>query len=485
MDYFDFVDGVFSDQPSVLALRFSLLALGKAGTEESNTLWFVRDDDSAVCAAGSLAVGFASRLQPLVREMADEHAVSGLKLLGHVSTASETVRLPSCEAIRAGQLRACFVPDGPYLVATDLEDCPALDQEGGDKGNAASAIRIVLAGLPLGSTFEKSVWLAACCRDTPESIGEDALFRYLAYFYPIRFHHTPFHRWNREFGDLYWSGLPWLHKRFLGALAHDAPATGDPTRHLFWSKNRNSLLPAWKGVCRGGIGSLLDDIRHRLTDLDERSGNRIGTERLMRWIEDKGRGGADSDIDCALVLCACSSLAAMDRVWLPLLCLLWRRESMEKATDFDSALSHLLGEQGAEDSWRRYAEVGHAGYAMQGVIELRAALAGISGGLVSESIQYRPAEGAIRETIEIAGIDQPVAQTLVGDILGIDAREGGAAEDLLRSRGSRSPLSSDLGHALHNLKDKKRGGVADITAEYVPVRAVLRIRIGFSVSLVR
>ncbi len=484
MDYFDFVDGVFNDQPSILTLRFSLMALGKAGTEESNTLWFVRDDDSAVCAAGSLATGFSSRLQLLVREMTDEHAVSGLKLLGQTSTASETVRVPSCEVTRATRLRACFVPDGPYLVATDLEDCPAVDQGSGEKSETVSAIRVVMAGLPMGSTFEKSVWLAACCRDAPDSVGEDVLFRYLAYFYPIRFHHTPFHRWNREFGDRYWSGLPWLHKRFLGALAPDAPSTGDPSRNLFWSKNRNSLLPAWKGVCRNGIGSLLDDIRHRLTDLDERSGNRIGTECLMRWIEDKGRGSVESELDCALVLCACGTLAAMDRLWLPLLCLLWRREGMEKAADFDSALAHVLG-QGADESWRRYAEVGHAGYAMQGIIELRAALAGISGGLVSESIQYRPAESTITETIEVAGIDQPVAQTLVGDILGIDTKDGGAPDDLLRSRGSRSPLSSDLGYALHNLKDRKRGGVADITAEYVPVRAVLRIRIGFPVGLVR
>jgi hypothetical protein len=44
-----------------------------------------------------------------------------------------------------------------------------------------------------------------------------------------------------------------------------------------------------------------------------------------------------------------------------------------------------------------------------GVVEPRAARDGISGGLVSESIRYRPVERTITETIDIAGIDQPVA----------------------------------------------------------------------------
>jgi len=484
VDYFDFVDGLFSDRPSVMALRFSLVKLGEEGRGESNTLWFVRDAAAAICAAGSLASTVKGRPFQLAQDYADDQAVSGLKLPGHNSGVTEILQVERCGAETTERLRSCFVPDGPYLVAADLEESLAAGEGAGEAGDGQSTVRVVFAGLPLGSTFEKSVWLLALCGDTVDALDEETLFRCLASCYPIRFHRTPYHRWNRELGDQYWSGLPWLQKRFLGSLEPGAPRTGDPLQNLFWSKNRNSLLPAWKGVCDRGIHDLLREIRRRLTDLDDRSADRIHAQKLIQWIEDRGARAGVCEADCALVLCAGSALAKIDRLWLPLLCLLWRRDALEKAKDLDSALAEVLG-QGHADLWRKYAEVGHAGYAIQATIELREALARVRGGLVSESIQYRAPQSEIIETIEIAGIEQAVAKTLVGDIVNIDAQASEPRGAFMTSRGSHSPLSADLRRALRNLKDKKRGGIEGITAEYVPVRAALRVQIPFRIGSVR
>ena len=122
MDYFDFVDGIFSDHPSVLALRFSLVVLGEAGKGESNTLWFVRDAPAAICAAGSLAPNLSGRPFQLAQDIADDHAVSGLKLPGQKSGAAEICQVGRCGPETAERLRSCFVPDGPYLVAADLDE---------------------------------------------------------------------------------------------------------------------------------------------------------------------------------------------------------------------------------------------------------------------------------------------------------------------------------------------------------------------------
>lgn len=67
MDYFDFVDGLFHDQPSVRALRFSLVGGGEAPAGEANILWFVRDDETAVCVAGSIAGELVDHLSQVAR----------------------------------------------------------------------------------------------------------------------------------------------------------------------------------------------------------------------------------------------------------------------------------------------------------------------------------------------------------------------------------------------------------------------------------
>jgi hypothetical protein len=420
----------------------------------------------------------------LAQDYTDDQAFSGLKLPGQKSGVTEILQVDRCGPKTTDRLRSCFVSDGPYLVAADLEESLAAGEGAGEAGEGQSTVRVVFAGLALGSTFEKSVWLQALCGDTVDAPDEETLFRYLASCYPIRFHRTPYHRWNRELGDQYWAGLPRLQKRILDALDPSAPQTGDPLHNLFWSKNRNSLLPAWRAVCRQGIDDLLSGIRHRLTDLDDRSGNRIRPEGLIRWTEEKASRAGAYETDCALVLCAGTTLAKTDRLWLPLLFLLWRRDSMNKAQDLDSILAEILGAAHA-DLWRKYAEVGHAGYAMQAIIELREALSRVRGGLVSESIQYRAPQGEVVETIEIAGIEQAVAKTLVGDIVNIDAGEGEPRGGFMTSRGSHSPLSADLRRALRNLKDKKRGGIGGITAEYVPARGVLRVQIPFRLGSVR
>ncbi len=484
MDYFEFVDGLFGDQPSVLALRLSLVVLGEGYEGEGSILWFVRDDDAAVCLAGSMAARFAGHPSRVARDIANEHAKSGRKLLAEKSVSVESRRMGACPPGRVERLRGSFVSDGPYLLAMDLEQGLASVEGDMDEVGAGTNVRVLMAGYSLEGTFDRSVWLAAFCGDTCGPLDADLLFRYLATYYPIRFHRTPYHRWNREFGDQYWSGLPWLKNRFLGALGPNPLRSGDPLTNIFWSKKRSSPLPAWRDVCKRGTDDLLAELRRRLSDLDRRSGGRIGPEPLIEWLDAKGRGAAGSELDCAAVLCAANTLARIDRIWLPVLCLLWRRDHLETAQDLESAITVLTGHN-APDFWREYAKVGHAGYVIQAVIELREALSRIAGGHVSESIRYRAADAAMVQTIEISGIDPPIAKTLAAQIVDGRPREHGLDGGIRLGGEPGTQVSSDLVRALRDLRDSERGGIGDVAAEYIPVRSVLRMVISFELGSVR
>ncbi len=483
MDYLDFVDAMFHDQPSVLALRFSLVVPGNAPNEESSILWFVRDDDRALCLVGSVAPGFRGYPDRLARTIATTHAASGLRLPGEQSALAESRSIVVCAPDRADHLRGCFVPDGPYLVAMDLEqglgDLPD-DLEDGAQSEIAG---VAIAGLSLGGTFEQSVWLAAFSAG-PEALDPERLYRDLVTCYPIRLNCTPFHRWSHEFGDQYWSGLPRLRGRFLGTLAKGSSRSGDPSRNIFWSKNRNSPLPAWREVCKLGTHDLVDEVRHRLSELDARVAGRLGPGPLIRWLEAKGRNAAVSEVDCAAVLCACGTLARTDQLWLPLLCLIWRPQRLERATDPGQALSDLLGPD-ARDPWRKYARVGHAGYAIGAIIALRELLSGGVGGLVSDSIRYRPPDGALIQTIEISGIDATIAETLVSDVDAGPVKDEGVHRHNSSRRESRTAVSRDLARALGDLKDDRRGGIGEIATEHLPAQALLRIVILIRTGLVR
>jgi len=340
-----------------------------------------------------------------------------------------------------------------------------------------------MAGLPLESSFGRSVWLTAFCAETADALDEATLFRYLALAHPLRLHGTPYHEWGREPGDAYWTGLPRLRSRLFGALPPGAPRTGEPRRNLFWSKTRNSLLPAWKQVCHSGVDDLVAELRRRLTELDERMGGRIGAGRLIDWIEAKGRSAAGAEPDCALVLCACAAMASTDRLWLPLLSVLWQRQGMDRGPrDLDATVAAVLGAE-VRDPWRNYVPVGHAGHTMPSVVDLREALSGCAGGLVSQSVRYLATEGKVEHLFDISGIDPAVARALVEGIASLEGWGGSARGGFLVSRGAQP--SAALGRALRSLKDEKRGGIREVTAAFVPERSALRVAIRFPVASLR
>ena len=477
MDYFDFADAVFSDQPEVLALRLSLVERGSGTEQESNRVWLVRDNDEALCVAGAVAGFWGGRLAEWARAIAGRQAADTLRLVADKTTAAEDLRISPCEPALAGDLRARFIRAGDHWVSYDLEAAAPLPEgvRPGEHDPDALTARILTAGHLLGPAFDRSVWLTAVCRRGEESFDEETLFRYLVRYYPFELQGTPFHLWGREFGDRYGIGLPQVQRGLQGARGSGVPASGVPAQNLFWGKDRNRLLPDWKEVCQGPIDGLSADIDHRLRELDARSGGKIGVERLIQWLDGKTKTAARSEDACATLLCAGRTLAQPDLLWLPLLSYLWRWGVLTKSADFDGALARFLGAE-LTDPWRKCVPVAHAGYAIQGVLELRDSLSSAAAGLIAESIRYQPAEKKVVQTIELSGIDKAAAKALLTDLNPLGTRDNGE----LRERPWRAPhlgIPAGLTRALDNMTDVHRGGMGNLEAAYRSEVSMLRIRL--------
>ena len=483
MDYFDFADAVFSDQPDVLALRLSLVQRESGTEQESNRVWIVRDSDEALCLVGGVAERWGGRLTEWAQSIADRQATDALRLVAEKTTAAEELRIPRCDPALAQDLRARFLRVGVHWISYDLEAgaAPPESVGPGEQDLDSVAVWVFTAGHLLGPAFDRSVWLTVVCRRGEAAFDEETLFRYLARYYPFELQGTPFHLWGREFGDRYGIGLPQVHRSLQGARGPGVPASGKPDQPLFWGKDRNRLLPDWKETCGARIEALSADIDQRLRELDARSGSKICATRLIEWLDGKTKAAAGSEDACATLLCAGRALAQPDLLWLPLLSYLWRWEILAKSADFDGALARFLGAE-LTDPWRKCVPAAHAGYVIQGVLELRDSLSSAAAGLIAETVRYQPAEKKIVQSIELSGIDKVAAKALLTDLNALGAGDNGE----LRERPWRAPrlgIPVGLTRALDNMTDVRRGGMGNVEAAYRSEVSMLRIRLLFPLLL--